>query len=155
MGHEGNVSTFSSLFVQPHRGPRSLTLTPTSEPHALHPSEPETRLSPEDLKFAAGMTQPLAEQPDPGVPQGVVGQIKLPQGLADPEGGRKILTSFGCEAAAIQPAGDKGWLKKPKELFWKVSCKGFGVMFWGDQLKRKQSRTQPVLVKANVVTENI
>lgn len=72
------------------------------------------------MKFAARMTQPLAEKPDTAVPQGVMGQIKLPKGLVDPEGERQILTSFGCEATAIQPVGDKEWWKKPKELFWKV-----------------------------------
>ena len=153
--HEGNISKFAGFSVPPSCGSQSLTLTPSSRPHALPPSEPETRLSPEDLKFAAGMTQALAEQPDAGVPQGVVGQIKLPQGLADSKRGRKFLTSFGCEAAAIQPEEDKLWWQKPKELFWKVSGEGLGVMFLGDPLKRQQSRTQPVLIKATVVTENI
>ena len=68
------------------------------------------------MKFAAGMTQSFAEQPDPCIPQGIVGQIKLPQGLAHPEGRRKILTSFGSEATAIQPVEDKEWLEQHKEL---------------------------------------
>ena len=54
------------------------------------------------------MTQPFAQQPDPRIPQGVVGQIKLRQGLADAQGRSKMLTSFGCEATAIQPVEDSG-----------------------------------------------
>lgn len=73
-------------------------------------------LSPEDSKFAARMAQPLAQQPDPCVPQDVVGQIKLCQGLVDPQHGREILASFGCEPTAVQPVQNKKWLKQHQDL---------------------------------------
>lgn len=106
--HEGDVSESSGLLAHLRWASRLLTLTPNSKPQVPPPSEPETRLSPEHSKFAARMTQPFAQQPDPRIPQGVVGQIKLRQGLADAQGGSKMLTSFGCEATAIQPVEDSG-----------------------------------------------
>jgi hypothetical protein len=70
--------------------------------------KPRHHLSPEDSKFAAGVSQPPAQQPDTCVPQGIVGQIKFSECLVGPQGGRKILTSFGCEATAVQPVEDSG-----------------------------------------------
>lgn len=70
------------------------------------PPRARNHLSPEDSKFAARVTQPLAQQPDAGVAQGVIGQIKLYQGLVDPQDGRKIFRGFGCEATTVQPVED-------------------------------------------------
>lgn len=61
------------------------------------------------------MTQRLAQKPDTGVAQGIVGQIELCQRLVDPQGRRKILTSSGSEATAVQPVEDKEWLKNYEE----------------------------------------
>lgn len=58
---------------------------------------------PEDSEFAARVAQPLAQQPDTCVSQGVVGQIKVCEGLVDAQGRRNVLTSFACEAAAVEP----------------------------------------------------
>jgi hypothetical protein len=53
------------------------------------------------------MPQPLAQQTDTCVPQSIIGQIKLMQGLADSQDRRKVLTCFGGESAVVQPAEDK------------------------------------------------
>ena len=57
------------------------------------------------------MAQPLAQQPDTCVSQGVVGQIKVCEGRVDAQGRRNVLTSFACEAAAVEPVEDEKWLK--------------------------------------------
>lgn len=75
------------------------------------------------------MTQPLAEQPDAGVAQGVVGQVQLPQGPVDPQAARKGFTGFGGETTAVQPVEDKVCLKPQRGLL------GEGLIFvgrWGD-----------------------
>lgn len=90
------------------------------------PPRARNHLSPEDSKFATRMTQPLAQQPDTSVAQGVVGQIKLCQGLVDPQGGRKIFRGFGSEATTVQPVIEDEREKKKKvekiimSYFWKV-----------------------------------
>ena len=58
------------------------------------------------------MAQPLAQQPGTCVPQGVVGQIKVCEGLVDAQGRRNVLTSFAREAAAVQLVEDEKRLKQ-------------------------------------------
>lgn len=105
MSDKWNISKFSRLFVQTG----GLVIDLHSQLQAPHPasSRATNSLSPEDPKFAARMTQRLAQQPDTGVTQGIVGQIELCQRLVDPQGRRKILTSSGSEATAVQPVKDK------------------------------------------------
>lgn len=101
-----NVKDYLSI----QTGSQLLTLSPSPSP--MRPSSrPRNPLSPEDSEFAAGLTQALAQQPHTRVPQGVVGQVKLCQGLLGPQRGRQILTSSGCETTAIQPVEEKGWLE--------------------------------------------
>ena len=90
-------------------------------------SRTRDRLSPEDSQWAAGMTQPLAEQPDAGVAQGVVGQVQLPQGPVDPQAARKGLTGFGGETTAVQPVEEKVCLKPQRGLL------GEGLIFVGSR----------------------
>ena len=84
------------------------------------------------------MAQPLAQQPDTCVPQGVVGQIKVCEGLVDAQGRGNVLTSFAREAAAVQPAEDEKWLKQRRQFVLEsVSFIGNRGDVFRDQFKKE------------------
>ena len=117
---------------------RLSTLSPDLKPWVPSLTRGRDHLSPEDSEFAARVAQPLAQQPDTCVPQGVVGQIKVCEGLVDTQGRRNVLTSFACEAAAVEPVEDEKWLKQRQQFVLEsVSFIGNQGDVFRDQFKKE------------------